>query len=390
MDVPSRLPDPSPAELAVSAALTERIKVAVAAAQGFLPFEAFMAEALFAPGLGYYLNGSRKFGAAGDFVTAPEISPLFGQAVARQCLQAQAYGDTIIEFGGGTGKLAASVLTALAGLNALPARYLMLELSPDLRETQRQLLQALPFANELEIDWISDAPTTPARGIILANEILDALPTAAFERGDAGFLERGIGVDDNGALRWQARPAGGRLAAALTERLAGCSLTPGYHAEINLQQSLWVADLPRFIDRGVALLFDYGGPRREIYHPDRHDGTLRCYWRHRLHADPLWLPGLQDITASVDFTHVAEAAIDAGLQLAGYATQASFLLANGIESHLQAAMAADPASAMRLAAQARVLLLPSEMGTSFKAMALGIGDVAGLTNFALRDERHQL
>ncbi len=390
MDVPSRLPDPSPAELAVSAALSERIKIAVAAAQGFLPFEAFMAEALFAQGLGYYLNGSRKFGAAGDFVTAPEISPLFGQAVARQCLQAQAYGDTIIEFGGGTGKLAASVLTALAGLNALPARYLMLELSPDLRETQRQLLQALPFANELEIDWISDAPATPARGIILANEILDALPTAAFERDDAGFLERGIGVDDNGALRWQARPAGGRLAAALTERLAGCSLTPGYHAEINLQQSLWVADLPRFIDRGVALLFDYGGPRREIYHPDRHDGTLRCYWRHRLHADPLWLPGLQDITASVDFTHVAEAAIDAGLQLAGYATQASFLLANGIESHLQAAMAADPASAMRLAAQARVLLLPSEMGTSFKAMALGIGDVTGLTNFALRDERHQL
>ena len=390
VDVPSRLPDPSPAELAVSATLTERIKSAIAQTQGFLPLDAFMTEALFAPGLGYYLNGSRKFGAEGDFVTAPEISPLFGQAVARQCLQAQAYGDTIIEFGGGTGKLAASVLTALAEVDALPARYLMLELSPDLRAIQRRLLHALPFADALEIDWISDAPTTPERGIILANEILDALPTAAFALDDTGFLERGIGVDAEGVLRWQRRPAQGRLAAALADRVAGLQLTPGYQSEINLQQSLWLADLPRFIDRGVALLFDYGGPRREIYHPDRPDGTLRCYWRHRLHADPLWLPGLQDITASVDFTHVAEAALDAGLELAGYATQAGFLLANGIESRLQAAMAADPAGVMRLAAQARMLLLPSEMGTSFKAMALGIGGVAGLTDFALRDERHQL
>ena len=390
MDVPSRLPDPSPAELAVSAALTDRIAALVAAAGGFLPFDAYMAEALFAPGLGYYLNGSRKFGADGDFVTAPEISPLFGQTVARQCLQAQAYGDTIIEFGGGTGKLAASVLTALANMDALPARYLILELSPDLRETQQRLLRALPFAHQLEIDWLRDAPAVPCQGIILANEILDALPTAAFARDDNGFVERGIGVDAERALVWRERPVGGRLAAALAERLTGLELTPGYQSEINLQQTLWLADLPRFIDRGVALLFDYGSPRQELYHPDRRDGTLRCYWRHRLHADPLWLPGLQDITASVDFTHVAEAAIDAGLQLLGYATQASFLLANGIESRLQAAMAADPAGAMSLAAQARMLLLPSEMGTSFKAMALGIGGVAGLAQFALRDERHQL
>ena len=390
MDVPSRLPDPSPAELALSHALSERIKAMLEVADGFLPFEQFMREALFAPGLGYYLNGSRKFGAEGDFVTAPEISPLFGQAVARQCLQARIYGDSIIEFGGGTGKLAASVLTALAAVDALPARYLILELSPQLRAEQQRLLRSLPFANALEIDWLQDAPARPLAGVVIANEILDALPTAAFALRATGFVERGIGLDASGAFAWRERPATGRLAAALGERVRELALPVGYQSEINLQQALWIADLSRFIERGIALLFDYGGPRREIYHPERDDGTLRCYWRHRLHADPLWLPGLQDITASVDFTHVAEAALDAGLTLAGYATQAGFLLANGIEGSLQAAMQADPGGAMRLAAQARMLLLPSEMGTRFKAMALGVGDVAAPAQFALRDERHHL
>lgn len=390
MDVPSRLPDPSPAELAVSAALTERLTVLLRDAGGFLPFDEFMREALFAPGLGYYLNGSRKFGAAGDFVTAPEISPLFGQAVARQCLQARCYGDTIIEFGGGTGKLAASVLGALAAADALPARYLILELSPELRAEQQRLLRSLPFADALDIGWLQDAPATPLSGIIIANEILDALPTVAFAIRAEAYMERGIGLAGNGEFAWRERPANRQLVAALDARLHDLTLPVGYCSEINLHQALWLADLPRFMARGIALLFDYGGPRREIYHPERNDGTLRCYWRHRLHGNPLWLPGLQDITASVDFTHVAEAALDAGLTLAGYTTQASFLLANGIETSLQAALQADPAGAMRLAAQARMLLLPSEMGTRFKAMALGIGGAVPPAAFAVRDERHQL
>lgn len=390
VDVPSRLPDPSAAELAISTALCDRIRRLLHAADGFLPFDLFMHEALFAPGLGYYLNGSRKFGAEGDFVTAPEISPLFGQALARQCLQARDYGDSIIEFGGGTGKLAASVLTALAEVDALPARYLILELSPELRAQQQRLLRSLPFADALDIDWLQDAPATPLAGVIIANEILDSLPTAAFALRATGFVERGIGLDANGAFEWRERAASGRLAEGLSIRLKDLTLPVGYRSEINLQQALWLADLPRFIDRGIALLFDYGGPRRELYHPERGEGTLRCYWRHRLHANPLWLPGLQDITASVDFTSVAEAALDAGLTLLGYATQASFLLANGIEARLQAAMQADPGGAMRLAAQARMLLLPSEMGTSFKAMAIGVGDVAAPAQFSMRDERHQL
>ena len=390
MDVPSRLPDPSPPELALSAELRLRIVNEIKANDGFLPFDRYMSLALFEPGLGYYMNGSRKFGAEGDFVTAPEISPLFGRTLARQWRSVSAYGDTIIEFGGGTGRLAASVLEALAAEDALPARYLIVELSPQLREEQRARLGALAFADRLEIGWLHDAPAAPFEGLVIANEILDALPTSIFQCAGESFLERGVGCDDTDTLIWHERPADGALGAVLAERLDGLALPRGFVGEISLQQALWVADLPRFIRRGLALLLDYGNPRHDHYHPARGEGSVRCYWKHRLHHDPLWLPGLQDITASVDFTGVAEAAVNAGLQVAGFSTQAGFLLANGIEAHLQSAMQADPAAAARLAAQARMLLLPSEMGTSFRVMALGLGDELVLRDFAVRDERHHL
>ena len=390
MEVPRRLPDPTQDEIAASAALCAQIAREVRALGGFMPFERFMEMALFEPPYGYYVGGAHKFGAAGDFLTAPEISPLFGRAVAAQCVAAQVYGRTIVEFGGGSGRLAASVLEELAHRGALPARYLIVELSPAVRARQQALLAQLPCANAVQIDWLSGPPAEPVDGIVLANEILDALPTTVFRASDHGYLERGIGLSEAGQLVWQERPAPAPLAAQLAITLAEQALPAGHCGEINLRQPLWIADLARFLRRGVALLFDYGGPRAEIYHPVREVGTLRCYWRHRLHDDPLWLPGLQDLTASVDFTAAAEAALEAGFHLAGYATQASFLLANGIERLLAEAMARDPTAAVKLAAQAKQLLLPTEMGTTCKVLALGIGVEPELTGFSLRDERHRL
>ncbi len=390
MEVQSRLPDPSPAELASSNGLRQLISAELLEGDGFMSFDRYMARALFEPGLGYYMNDSLKFGAAGDFVTAPEVSPLFGHCLARHWLEVRTHGDTILEFGGGSGRLAADVLTALDALDALPARYSIVELSPQLRARQQALLASLPFAHRVDITWLAGAPAAPIRGLVIANEILDALPTTLFQCAAQGFLERGIGLDDAGRLAWRERPASEALQVALRVRTAGLGLPPGYRSEINLAQDLWLADLPRFIQRGVVLVFDYGSPRRELYHADRTEGTLRCYWRHRLHDDPLWLPGLQDLTASVDFTGVAEAGVDAGFEVLGFSTQAGFLLANGIESALQDAMLAEPDHSHRLATQARMLLLPSEMGTRFKAIALGLG--AGLPHgrFAMRDERHLL
>lgn len=389
MKLSTRLPDPTADELTASAALCAQIAAEVSALGGFMPFERYMEMALFEPPYGYYVGGAHKFGAAGDFLTAPEISPLFGRAVAAQCHAAQAYGHTIVEFGGGSGRLAASVLEELARRGALPARYLIVELSPELRARQRALLATLPCVDALQIDWLSGPPAVPVDGIVLANEILDALPTTVFRVGEAGYLERGIGAEA-GQLGWRERPASAQLAAQLDLTLADHALPVGHCAEINLRQPLWIADLARFLRRGVALLFDYGGPRAEIYHPAREVGTLRCYWRHCLHDDPLWLPGLQDLTASVDFTAAAESALAAGMSVAGYATQASFLLANGIEGLLAEEMARHPAAAMKLAAQAKQLLLPTEMGTICKVLALGIGMEPELVGFCLRDERHRL
>jgi SAM-dependent MidA family methyltransferase len=390
METRPRVPDPEPEELAHGARVRQLIVDAIRAAGGRLSFEAFMDLALFAPGLGYYVAGARKFGRDGDFVTAPEVSPLFGAALARQCAEIlAATGGGIVEFGGGTGRLAASLLPELARLGVRPARYLIVELSPELRARQRETLRELAPAEAGCVEWLCDAPPAPLDGVVLANEVLDALPVRVFARRDGVSLERGVGLDRAGGLGWTEWPADATLEHAIARCFEPAPPPADYRSEVNLRQRLWIADLPRFLRRGVALLVDYGDARRERYHPSRADGSLRCYRRHRVHDDVLWAPGLQDITASVDFTAVAEDAHAAGLAVLGYATQAGFLLACGLDDLLRG-RAADPAVAARDALQARVLLLPSEMGTRCKVIALGRGFDGPLRGFALRDERHRL
>lgn len=390
METRSRLLDPDADELAHGERLRRHIVEAIREAGGRLSFEDFMDLALFAPGLGYYVAGARTFGRDGDFVTAPEISPLFGATLAQQCADVLAVtGGGIVEFGGGTGRLAASLLEELARLDRRPAFYHIVELSPALRERQRETLRERVPAEVDCVRWLTDAPAAPLDGVVIANEVLDALPVRLFERRDGASFERGVTTDAQGALTWTSWPADAALERAIADCFAPAPPPAAYRSEVNLRQRLWIGDLTRFLRRGVVLLVDYGEPRNERYHASRDGGSLRCYRRHRVHDDALWGPGLQDITASVDFTAVAEDAVAAGFDVLGYTTQAGFLLACGIEALLQR-HADDPAACARLAMQARVLLLPSEMGTRCKVVALGRDHAAPLRGFALRDERHRL
>ncbi|MGQ0834596.1 MAG: class I SAM-dependent methyltransferase [Gammaproteobacteria bacterium] len=383
----SRSADPSTAEH--SERLLQLIRDRISAAGGWLPFSSFMELALYAPGLGYYSAGSVKLGAAGDFVTAPEVSDLFGACVARQCAQVLATtGGDILEFGAGTGRLASAVLTTL---DALPDRYLILEVSADLRERQQRNLASLPATLRERVIWLERLPTERLRGVVLANEVLDALPFERFIVRDGVVHAFGVALEANGAVVAREGPADAPLAAAAA-RLLGALPQPlpdGYTTELSLRIPPWIATLGQHLERGVALIFDYGLPRAQLYHLQRTRGTLRCHFRHRAHDDPLVNVGLQDITAWVDFTAVAEAASDAGLEVLGFATQAAFLLGSGIDASLQAA-ASSTLERARHASEARRLLLPGEMGEVFKVIALGLGYDRALAGFSVRDLRGSL
>jgi SAM-dependent MidA family methyltransferase len=399
------MPEPDEAQRQHQAAVEAALATRLAAAGGWLRFDEYFAQLMYAPGLGYYSAGATKLGAAGDFTTAPERSPLFGACLARACaplLAGQSAGDgagDVLELGAGSGALAEAMLMRLATLDALPAHYYILETSPDLRERQRARLAALPAPLAARVHWLDALPAVPIRGVILANEVADALPFRCFERTSDGCLERGVGRDASGQLAWVTRPADASLAAELARIEAGlpAPLAEGYCSEVCPQLDAWVASLAAALERGLLLLIDYGHGRPELYHPQRHAGTLRCHWRHRAHDDPFLYPGLQDITAWVDFTRIAEAGSDAGLEVAGYCTQAGLLLGSGLEQELadreSADAAHDAARATRLrmqrAAEARVLLVPEGMGEIFKAIALVRG-VAPPQAFALQDLRRTL
>ena len=370
----------------VQSALAARL----ARSGGWLSFAEYMQFALYEPGLGYYSAGATKFGAAGDFTTAPELSTLFGHCVARQVAELLGEGGEVLEFGAGTGALAASVLGELAARDRLPERYSIVEVSADLAQRQQQRLAQLPPALAARVRWLQRLPDTPVEGVVLANEVADALACERFVVGANGLLQQGVVQQAEGSLAFQARPAPPALQAEfdrLQPELAA-PLPVGYCSELCLQLDPWVAALGSALRRGAVLLFDYGLPRREYYHPQRRQGTLRCHFRHRAHEDALWLPGLQDLTAWVDFTRIAEAATAAGLEVAGYCTQSAFLLATGIEAELAAA--GEGALRARLASEARQLLLPGEMGETFKVMALTRGWDAPLAGCSLQDLRRQL
>ncbi len=386
---PIMTPPLSAEEAAHSRALAELIAAEVRAAGGWLSFERFMALALYEPGLGYYSAGSVKIGAAGDFITAPEMSDLFSRCVAAQCAQLLEHGGEILELGAGTGRMAAAILSELAARGRLPQRYAILEVSADLAERQRRRISALPAALADRVVWLERLPEQPFEGVIVANEVLDALPCRRFVLQSGMIRELGVGLEGERLVERPA-PAGGALAqewACLSAQLPQ-PLDDGYVSELCLRVAPWLAGIADCLRRGVVLLCDYGLPRAHYYHPQRRSGTLRCHFKHRVHDDPYINLGVQDITAWVDFTRVAEAAVQSGLDVVGFATQAAFLLGTGIERYV--AEAHDVVEHARRAGEARRLLLPGEMGEAFKVMALTRDFDEPLVGFALQDLRGSL
>jgi len=384
----TELPQPSADALEHSDRLARLLHERIAAHSGWISFRDYMQAALYEPGLGYYSAGAVKFGEAGDFVTAPEISPLFSRCLARQCdeVLAELGGGDVLELGGGSGRMAADMLLEFARMGALPDRYLILEPSADLRDRQGQLLQALPPELHTRVSWLDALPDEPLRGVIVGNEVVDALSVQRFVIDDAAINELGV-VSDGERFDLAGRPADASLAAAV--RKLGLDVDAGYTSEICASLSPWVAALSTSLAAGAIMLLDYGYSRQEYYLPERRSGTLRCYYRHRAHENALLWPGLQDITAWVDFTALTAAAEQADLQVAGYTTQAHFLVAAGIEQLVEELIASDTQLQVAAARGLRQLMLPGEMGDTVKVMAMTRG-VAAPGGFAGRDMRAAL
>lgn len=357
--------------------------------QQVLPFVEFMQLALYAPGAGYYSAGLQKLGRQGDFITAPELSPLFGKTLANQCQQIMIALDSpsILEFGAGTGALCVAVLEQLEALNCLPETYYILEVSGDLRHRQAQLIeQKIPHLAD-RVSWLDSWPETPFNGVVLANEVLDAMPVHRFMQTEQGILESYITLDEHQQLEEVFKPCENpRLLDYINNRLN--LETQPYLSEVNLFIDAWIANIYQILSQGVVLLIDYGFPRHEYYHPDRQQGTLMCHYQHHSHPDPLVNPGEQDITAHVDFTHVAEAAQQAGFHVAGYTNQASFLLANGLLSLVN--MQDNELEQLKAKQAIKQLTQPSEMGELFKVIALNKNMEIDLTGFQLLDKRVSL
>ncbi|MDO8959380.1 MAG: SAM-dependent methyltransferase [Rhodocyclaceae bacterium] len=395
----STLPTPSADAQAASRELSRRIAERIEAAGGWLPFFDFMDMALHLPGLGYYAGGSLKFGEAGDFVTAPELTPLFGQALARQVTEILAVLPTptsgavppdpaiVLEVGAGSGKLAADLLLALEAQGALPARYAILELSGELRARQQQTIETTAPHLVDRVVWLDELPEKFV-GCVIANELLDAFPThaVAWRHGESGgLMERGVAQTAEG-FGWAERPASG----ALAEAMAAFPVEAPFEGEISLAARAWVAEWGGRLQQGALLLIDYGLPRHELYHPQRHRGTLRCHYRQRAHDNFFWWPGLSDITSHVDFTAVAEAGFEAGLDVLGYTNQANFLINCGIGELLAQRQQVGGEQALRASGAVKVLLAPGEMGELFKVIALGRGIATPLLGFRRGDQCHAL
>jgi SAM-dependent MidA family methyltransferase len=380
------LPRPSPVAQEHSARVATHIRQAVEAAGGWIDFARYMELALYAPGLGYYMAGARKLGVEGDFVTAPEMSGLFGETLAAQVAQIlRAAGDEVLEVGAGSGALAAALLAELERRDALPARYLILELSPELRRRSRDTLAArLPHLME-RIAWLNQLP--PAfSGCVLGNEVLDAMPVALLCRARGAVQERGVALSGE-AFAWEERALSDPLRAEVDPAWLS---SEGYCSEIGLHARAFVRTLGATLRRGVALFIDYGFPRHEYYHPQRAHGTLRCHYRHHAHDDPFFLPGLQDITSHIDFTAIAAAGQSSGLELLGYASQAQFLINCGITEQLGRTPAEQPGAYLPLAAQVQKLTSLAEMGELFKVIALGRNVPDALLGFRSGDKRAAL
>ena len=372
----SALPLPDADALAHSERLRVRIQEQIIAAGGAIPFSRFMELCLYAPGLGYYSAGATKFGEAGDFVTAPELGPLFAACVADSIapvLRQLGPQADFVELGGGSGAFAEVALKKLLALDALPARYAILEPSADLRARQQERLcnQLNPLLYDL-VEWLDAPPTQAWNGVLFANEVIDALPTPRFTLRDGEVFEEHVALDGEGRFIRSDRPADALLAAAVrhVERQRDDAFPDGYRSELLPQLPYWLQAVIGGMDSGALLFVDYGYARGEYYNAQRGGGTLRAFRRHHLVEDAFAYPGLQDLTASVDFTALAEAGTNAGFDLSGYCSQATFLIGNGLEQNLAAAeaKARDEAAVHNLRQQAKRLTLPTEMGERFQVM----------------------
>jgi len=400
--IPTGLPQPDANAYAHTQTMQAHLHQHIAAQGGFLPFDQWMQHVLYAPGLGYYAASATQFGAqGGDFTTAPELTPLFGRSLAAQVAQILRESGSlhVLEFGAGSGALAASLIAALRDLGIAP-HYHILEVSPALRT--RQQIRLAPL--QARVQWLDTLPSS-FMGCVIANEVLDAMPATLFRWDEHGqLMELGVVAQqgltshayqnrDTLAERTFAlaqRPAPHTLCALMTPRMPP---HPGYRSECNPQAEAWVRQLGTWLHAGAALLIDYGFPQRTYYHPQRADGTLMCHFRHFAHADPLIHPGLQDITTHVDFTAMADAALAGGLEILGYTTQARFLINCGIVAHLaqiQSHAATTAQQASKQSAAVQTLLSAAEMGELFKVLALGRGITAPLLGFAQGDSSHTL
>jgi SAM-dependent MidA family methyltransferase len=378
------LPAPTADALACSVALGSRIATEIDAAGGYIGFDRFMDLALYTPGMGYYAGGARKFGAAGDFLTAPELCTTFAQTLAAQVAQILAFSaPQIVEVGAGSGQLAADLLLELELRGLQPECYAILELSGELQDRQRATIGSLAPHLLPRVRWLDCLPEH-FDGLVLANEVLDAMPAHLVLWDGDVIAERGVAVKQ-GQFAWLDRPARGRLLERARALAGECAMGLGYLSEISLLAPAWVAQWARILGRGALLLIDYGFPRREYYHPQRDSGTLMCHYRHRAHTEPFYLPGLQDITVHVDFTAIVEAGCEAGLDLLGYTTQTNFLFTCGITEVLARTPVSDSLRYLPLVNAVNKLVSPAEMGELFKVIAFGKGIAEPLLGFAAGD-----
>jgi SAM-dependent MidA family methyltransferase len=392
------LPEPDDEAKQRSRLLVQCVKSACDANSGWINFSEFMNITLYQPNLGYYTGGLQKFGAKGDFITAPEVSPLFGQCIALQLadilnnFQAKSHQKTyVLEFGAGSGLLALDVLQQLESLDALPDKYLIVELSAELKQRQQKTIKDKSIKLFERVKWLDHLPDDLSNVVVIANEVLDAMPVENFKVSKSNVESLMISIEDDNIVS-QYVPASGsveKVIAALQQR-SEFQFADDYCSEYNPAIHAWLSLLESKSDKMVVLLIDYGYNEKEYYHADRSEGTLMCYYQHRAHSDFSFWPGLQDITAFVNFTDVAYSAVDLGLEVAGYTTQAAFLLSCGLSDLHESQVGDDIQQQVKLSQQIKTLTLPSEMGDRFKVIALTKNYDEPLKGFSMLDLRNRL
>ena len=384
------LPEPTDYEKEQSRKLYDIIKQSIADAGGWIDFEYYMQLALYTPGLGYYSGGGQKFGEQGDFITSPEVSPLFAQTLANPVARVlERISDAkIIEFGAGSGKLAADILLSLKEQNALPEEYLIVELSAELQQRQKETVQQVAPDLYDRVSWLTCLPEKPINAVVIANEVLDAMPVKRFLRKDNKDQLLGVEIFEQD-LRLSYKDADKKITDHIDLMNIENSAQP-YSSEINLNIEPWIKSLSQCINKGAVYLIDYGYPRSEYYSEERHMGTFLGYYRHRSIDEPLWYPGLQDLTAFVDFTSIAEAAVENNFDVDGFTSQGNFLINAGLATIVEKTEAESEIKRLQLVQQMKTLSLPGEMGERFKVIGLSKGLEENIPGFEMRDFRYRL